>query len=234
MSETDECYTPPEYITRARDVLGRIDTDPTSNEEANRIVRARVIYTAERSGLRARVKWRGCVWFNPPYSDPQPFVEKLLQEYDAGHCVAAIALLNARPGSAWFQMLARRAWRCEKRKRIRFYGPGSASKKKPKRAKRKGGKGSGFQDNVFFYLGPSPERFAAAFADLGEIVPPSITQRVTESVTRHGACVVCGRSLAGLRAHAVTCSRKCKQRAYRKRLSNEQASRQRSSLRSVA
>lgn len=198
--ESDECYTPGEYIQRARDVLGRIDVDPASNEAAQRIINARRFYTAERDGLAKRVRWRGRVWLNPPYSYPDPFVEKLIREYDAGFTTAAIALLNARTGSAWFQSLARRAWRCEKRKRIRFYGPGTAGKS-----------GSGFVDNVFLYLGAEPMRFAAAFAELGEIVPPSVTISVTEA----GVCVACGRSLAGHRRGALTCSPRCRQRRHR-------------------
>ena len=199
---SDECYTPQEWLQRARDVLGTIDTDPTSCAAANEVVRARRYFTAERDGLDKRRRWSGNVWFQPPYSAPWPFVQKLISEYQIGHCKQAIGLLNARPGSEWFQALSAIAWRCEKRKRIQFYGPGTGAKG-----------GSGFQDNVFFYLGPNPQRFAAVFADVGAIIAPS----VTVSVTRKGACESCGRSLAGHRRGAVVCSSRCRQRRHRGR-----------------
>lgn len=207
MAVTDECYTPPEWLQRARDVMGEIDTDPTSCEAANAVVRARRYFTIETNGLDKRRRWSGNVWFQPPYSAPLPFVLKLLEEYERGHCTQAIGLLNARPGSEWFQALSRSAWRCEKRGRIRFYGPGTAPQKGAKAGQE--GAGSGFQDNVFFYLGPNPRRFAAVFADVGEIVRPT----VTPSVTR--VCAVCGRSLAGHRSNALVCSPRCRQRRHR-------------------
>lgn len=214
MAANDECYTPAEWLQRAREVMGRIDTDPTSCEAANEVVCARRFYTVERDGLAKRVRWRGNVWFQPPYSKPLPFVIKLLDEFNAGHCTQAIALLNARPGSAWFQMLARVGWRCEKRGRIRFYGPGVGH-----------GNGSGFQDNVFFYLGLQPLRFAAVFQDVGEIVRPTVTLSVTdeggERLPFVAGCEVCGRSLAGHRSNATTCGPRCRQRRHRARLTRQ-------------
>lgn len=202
MAESDECYTPREYIALARDVLGRIDVDPASNDEAQKVIGARRYYTIERSGLRDRVRWSGRVWLNCPYSKPDPWAAKLIAEYNAGHAKEAIALFNARTGASWFQSLARMAWRCEKRKRIKFYGPGVGA-----------GGGSGFVDNVFFYLGTNHERFAAVFADVGEIVPPSVTISVTDA----GVCAACKRSLAGMRRGAVACSPRCRKRLERAR-----------------
>ena len=212
MKPSDECYTPVRFIRLARDVMGDIDCDPTSSEVANRVVRARKIYTLQNDGLRKRNKWRGRVWFNCPYSDPTEFVTKLIAQYEAGICTQAIALLNARPGSDWFQELATRAWRCEKRKRIKFDGPGAVDKK--------GKRTSGFNDNVFFYLGPDPKRFAAVFGVLGNISPPSIKLSVTSvtiSVTGAGTCPACGRTLAGRRSDAQSCDAKCRKRRQRAR-----------------
>jgi DNA N-6-adenine-methyltransferase (Dam) len=221
MAENDECYTPKEWIDRARLVLGgRIDVDPASNERAQEIVQARRYYTAERSSLRRQVLWRGRVWMNPPYSYPDPFVEKLVEQYHQRFTVQAIALMNARTGAAWFQLLGRYAWRCEKRKRIKFWGPGVESKKKRATKKGKKGGGNGFNDNVFFYLGDNPARFASVFADVGSIVAPhglTVTETVTGRRPIERACRVCGRSLDGYRAHAQTCGDACRMRLSRAR-----------------
>lgn len=210
MSASDECYTPAEWVERARVALGgRIDCDPCSSVEAQAIVRAVRFHTADTNGLEKRRKWRGRVWLNPPYSDPAPWVARLLSEYNAGHCTAAVALLNARTGSAWFQALGRVAWRCEKRKRIAFYGPATKGS-------------SGYMDSVFFYLGNEPDRFRSAFHGVGLIVPPLVvkpTKSVTETVTPEGrCCVVCVRPLDGYHAQASVCSNRCRQRRYRDRL----------------
>lgn len=196
---SDECYTPADWLRCAREVLGTIDLDPASCSDAQALVRARRFFAIEHDGL-AR-KWRGRVWLNPPYSRPGPWVDKLIASYQSGEVSAALALLNARTGSAWFHALAAVAWRVEKRKRIRFYGPGSG----------KGGHGR--MDSAFFYLGPDPARFVAVFGVFGLVVPPAVTQAVTRG------CTVCARSLDGLRADASVCSSRCRQRAYRVRVS---------------
>lgn len=211
MSASDECYTPAEWVERARVALGgKIDCDPCSSVEAQRIVRAVRFHTAQTDGLRPRIRWSGRVWMNPPYSDPSPWVAKLIAEYEAGRCRAAVALLNARTGSGWFQALSRIAWRCEKRKRIKFYGPGTKG-------------GSGFVDQVFFYLGHEPERFKSAFHQVGDFVQPIVLRggrSVTETVTgaSEAGCVVCARPLDGFRSHAEVCSSRCRQRRYRDRV----------------
>jgi len=216
VSASDECYTPAEWIDRARIALGRIDCDPCSSVEAQKVVKAIRFHTEATDGLRARIRWSGRVWLNPPYSDPSPWVAKLIAEYESGRCRAAVALLNARTGSGWFQALSRIAWRCEKRKRIRFYGPATTGR-------------SGFVDQVFFYLGDEPDRFRSAFHQVGVFVPPLVTpklapsntsQSVTQTVTDDGArgCVVCARPLDGFHRQAVVCSNRCRQRRYRDRM----------------
>jgi ParB family chromosome partitioning protein len=207
---SDECYTPREFIERARRVMGSIDTDPASSTAAQRIVRAKRFYTIKTNGLTKR--WSGNVWFQPPYSEAGKWVPKLIESFDNRDCVQAIALLNARVGSAWFQKLARRAWRCEKRKRIAFYGPGAEGPTESQKQRSR----SGFLDSVFFYLGPNYDRFAAVFGDIGEISAPTmVVANVTQDARR---CVVCRRPLSGLRVDAEVCSGACKQERYRERL----------------
>ena len=62
-SGDNEWYTPKPYIDAARAVMGNIDIDPASSDEANKIVQASKIYTAEDSGLKH--DWAKITWINP-------------------------------------------------------------------------------------------------------------------------------------------------------------------------
>lgn len=201
MKPSDECYTPEVWLRAARDVLGSIDLDPCTCASAQQLVRAAEIFTVDDDGLAK--PWRGRLWFNPPYSECTRWAVRLLEQYQVGNVTAAIALLPARTDSKWFRSLSGSAWRCEVDKRIRFYGPAALG-------------GTGRMGSCVFYLGPNPARFVAVFSAFGRIVPPpgSVTADVTG---RARACVVCGRSLAGLRADTDTCSSRCRQRRYRLR-----------------
>jgi DNA-directed RNA polymerase subunit RPC12/RpoP len=54
---SNEYYTPEEYISLARKVMGAIDLDPASCESANRTVRAEKYYTKKTNGLEQQ--WHG-------------------------------------------------------------------------------------------------------------------------------------------------------------------------------
>ena len=89
-----EWYTPPVYIEAARQVMGGIDLDPASSEQANRVVQATEFFSIERCGLNR--SWYGRVWLNPPYGQPlvRWFSEKLVNHYQAGEVTMACALVN--------------------------------------------------------------------------------------------------------------------------------------------
>lgn len=195
---SDECFAPRWLAQLAREVLGAIDLDPASCAHANRVIRARRWYGKRQDGLKRR--WRGRVYLNKPYSRPAPWVRKLIASFDSRDVSAAFVVCNSRTGSKWFDLLSRRACRCELLKRVRFWGPATKQKQ------------TGRLDQVLFYLGPSPERFAALCAPHGRIYPPSVTPAVTPGSR---VCAVCPRLLQGRRADSDTCSHACRQRKYR-------------------
>jgi hypothetical protein len=89
-----ERYTPAKYLEPAREVLGGIDLDPASCEEANKTVGATTFFDKTRDGLLQ--EWWGRVWLNPPYGDlAGAFIDKLSEERAAGRVTAAICLVNA-------------------------------------------------------------------------------------------------------------------------------------------
>lgn len=63
-SESNEHYTPKYIVEPVRETLGGIDLDPATTERANRIVKAKRIFTAADDGLSKR--WSGTVFLNPP------------------------------------------------------------------------------------------------------------------------------------------------------------------------
>lgn len=62
--DSPEWYTPSPFVEAARQVMGSIDLDPASHEEANLTVKAGAFFTAENNGLTLR--WWGNVFVNPP------------------------------------------------------------------------------------------------------------------------------------------------------------------------
>lgn len=154
-SGENEWYTPLEYIDAAIEVLGAIDLDPASNEDANRIVRATKFFTIGDNGLKQ--DWLGRVWLNPPYAQPYIafFCEKLVAEYSTGAVSAAIVLVNNATETVWFQRLASvSAAICFPAARIRFWHPNRKS-------------ASPLQGQAVLYLGPNPDRFRATYMDFG-------------------------------------------------------------------
>jgi hypothetical protein len=150
-SLTNEYYTPAKYIEAARSVLGAIDLDPASCEEANKVVRAARSYDEKTDGLKQN--WRGRVWLNPPYGGKAgAFVERLYSAVADGSVTAAIALVNANAtDTAWFRPL----WDgclCFVDGRINFGG------------------NSPTHGSVFVFFGPNREAFADKFRQFGAVV----------------------------------------------------------------
>jgi hypothetical protein len=96
---SDDWYTPPEWAEKVRRVLGGIDCDPASTEEANRkSVHAHYFYDKGNSGLDLRNPWNGTIYLNPPYGRGEGaitgFIKRLREEVLSGHVTQAIVCVQ--------------------------------------------------------------------------------------------------------------------------------------------
>ena len=149
-SDSPEWYTPRAIIDATLAVLGAIDLDPCSNSrEAPNVPAARHLVAID-NGLAC--EWKGRVYMNPPYGDEiSQWTEKLRAEHENRNVSEAVALVPSRTDTRWFRDL-REYPRCFIAGRLKFSeSPNSAP----------------FPSAVF-YMGLRAERFAAAFASIGD------------------------------------------------------------------
>jgi phage N-6-adenine-methyltransferase len=153
----NEWYTPAPYVEAARACLGAIDLDPATAPAAQKTIRAARFFTRVDDGLRH--EWRGRIWLNPPYAQPDiaRFVDKLLMEVSAGRATEAILLTHNYTDTGWFHAAAGQcAAICFTRGRIRFVGACGVI-------------AAPTQGQAFFYFGPNLDRFRASFGSFGFI-----------------------------------------------------------------
>jgi phage N-6-adenine-methyltransferase len=154
-----EWYTPAWCIALVRQVLGEIDLDPASSEQANATVQAQRYYTDADNGLLK--PWRGRVFLNPPYNgSAAAWSRRLAAEYERGTVQAAILLVFAKLGYQWFTDLFDRYPTCLVRERISFVSADRTDTSQAKHA------------SAFVYFGPDCARFGAVFAGVGRVIEP--------------------------------------------------------------
>jgi phage N-6-adenine-methyltransferase len=108
--DKNEWYTPSEWIEVARNIMGSIELDPFSCEQANLTVQADRFFTIEDDALSR--EWNAdTVWMNPPYGRGlcARAIEKLVSEFEAGRVGSAIVLVNAATDTRWYQRLLKAA-----------------------------------------------------------------------------------------------------------------------------
>jgi phage N-6-adenine-methyltransferase len=153
-----EWYTPPEYIELARKVMTKIDLDPASSDDAQKIVQADKFLTVKDDGLKHA--WKGRVWLNPPYRQPEisNFAQKTVDEVKAGNVSQAIMLTNNCTDTEWFHLLAGNCVAiCFKRGRIKFINEGQEG-------------AAPTNGQAFFYFGHNIAGFLRVFSSTGIIV----------------------------------------------------------------
>jgi len=151
-----EWFTPIEIIESARIVMGSINLDPASCEEANKIINADNFYTKETDGLN--IQWSKNIWLNPPYSMPhiKIFTQKAMCEYEKGKISQALILVNNATDTNWFQSLFKYPV-CFFDGRVKFWNPNKNNL-------------GARQGQAIFYLGNNTGNFINEFGKYGTLL----------------------------------------------------------------
>lgn len=123
-SKRNEWGTPPDWLHRARLVMGPIELDPATTKAANEFVQAEHIYTKADNGLEK--PWFGTVFWNPPYGSGliHPFCQKAVDEWQRGSIRQMIGLTNSDTSTRWTRLLFESAsYVCFPYKRLAFIDP---------------------------------------------------------------------------------------------------------------
>jgi len=125
-------------------------------------------YTKDNDGLNKNWSDVDTVFLNPPYSQMDLWVDKLIQELDKNDFLQAILLANASTDTKWFHKLCdashySRPLACFVRGRIKFRSPYIIESKKDRPEK----------PSVFFYLcgvSMNQDTFKEVFEQIGHVV----------------------------------------------------------------
>ena len=174
--DSPEWYTPGAFVEAARRVMGGIDLDPASHEEANATVKAKQFYTEEDDGLAQR--WSGRVFVNPPSGLVAQFWGVLMGAWQHGEIEQAIWIGYSLEQLQTLQSLnfpspiehsicipkRRIAFVENEAKRLARVAKLTAMGKTPNK------KSSPSHGNYVTYLGPSPSKFVTEFGGFGVVV----------------------------------------------------------------
>jgi len=151
-----EYYTPPIIVELAAKVMGGIDLDPFSSDQANKNVNAAKIYTENDNGLLH--DWHGKIWMNHPFSRTMNklCVEKLIAEYELGRVSQACCITFASTSESWFRPLLKYPM-CFIHKRTNYFLADGTLKTGVT-------KGS-----VVTYIGDNIDEFKRIFSEIGTV-----------------------------------------------------------------
>ncbi len=191
--DSPEWYTPTMYVESARTVMGCIDLDPASHEEANKIVRAARYYTEQENGLV--LPWFGNILENPPGGLVNEFWRKTMDEWVRGNIGQLVWIgysleqLQTLQQSgahktpldfptcftskriAFIENVAKKALRIQKIL-ADAEKPGASEAKRKSAARIRAGKepdNSPSHSNYISYLGPNVMKFHREFSQYGAI-----------------------------------------------------------------
>jgi len=154
-SGNNEWYTPAEFIEAARSVMGIIDLDPASSDQANETVKAVRYYTKETDGLLQ--EWAGNVWMNPPFAGELigRFADKLVDSVQIGKVQQGIVLVNNATETTWFgKIIGVASAIVFPSSRVKFNRPD-------------GTPGAPLQGQAVIYIGNNAKEFLSQFAVFG-------------------------------------------------------------------
>jgi hypothetical protein len=149
-----EYYTPIEFVNAAREVMGSIDLDPASSEQANERIKALRFYS--ESGLDK--PWFGDVWMNHPFSRTNNplWIKNLVDWYESRNGLQAHCITFAATSETWFRPLLAYP-QCFIHGRTNYYLPDGTKKTGVT-------KGS-----VITYLGKNTDKFKEVFSQFGTV-----------------------------------------------------------------
>lgn len=174
--DSPEWYTPVCFVQAAREVMGGIDLDPASHEEANAVHQISRIFTAEDDGLS--MIWNGRVFLNPPGGLVKEFWRHLIMEYLGGNVTQAIWIGYSLEQLQTLQQSGARLMpvdypTCFTKQRIAFVENESAKVARKARCESKGKsfnpKSSPSHSNYISYLGPRIDDFRRVFSQFGVV-----------------------------------------------------------------
>ena len=174
--DSPEWYTPSPFAEAARDVMGGIDLDPASHEEANCIVKATRFYTAEEDGLQ--MPWFGRVFVNPPGGLVPEFWCRVVASFNSNEFDEAIWIGYSLQQLQTLQNECAETpldfTMCVPSKRIAFVE--NEAKRAERIAKllalgkKPNEKSTPSHANYISYIGIGHERFARRFSEFGKVV----------------------------------------------------------------
>lgn len=160
--DANNWHTPADIIDSAKKVMGEIDLDPFSDEEANKRIKASKIYTEEEDALYKDWDKVKTVFVNPPYGQGiiTKAIKKLIEEYQEGKFEECILLVNNATDTHWFHSLRPFVSAiCFTEGRIAFLSPAKDGVLKEVSANTRG--------QVFFYFGKNAKAFIAEYKGMG-------------------------------------------------------------------